>query len=540
METIGIHGLKSALILLLFWAVYQLFLRKETFHRFNRFFLLGGLMAALLFPLIKVYYPVVEIVVPTVNSLSISESPAINPDEAQSGFSWSRLLFFVYLSGVCLSLLFSAAGLWKLGRIIRKHGYQTYPAFYLVESSPYETSFSFFRFIFLPESVRNEQDRRIILNHEKAHIMQRHWIDLLASTAFRILWWFNPIVWLYEKSIRENHEFLADDTVLRKHSQTDYFSVLANQWFGYSSFPLTNSFNYSTQLKRIKMMKKNISNPLKKLSALLLVPALAVFFWAFAEPEYRIVETPDEIAVQVSTPEASDSPLQQDTIIVNTESRKKVIIYQEEPDKKTEEEIQTIIEESHPEFKGKIISITKESGTNSSIRVRGTGTMENKPLIVIDGIPKDASFNLADINPENIKSIDVLKDAAAVEKFGEEAKSGVIIITTKKEGSTNEGTRKITIQKKHILESDSNTTIIISDSTVQGTVLDESGKPVIGASIIIKGSKFGTVTDTSGSFTLVMEKKGIIEIIYPGYKKFQFEAGPNQKGLKYSIQLEKE
>jgi len=540
METIGIYSLKSALVLLLFWAVYQLFLRKETFHRFNRFFLLGGLMTALLFPLIEVHYPVVEIVVPAANSFSVTESPAINSDEAQSGFSWSRLLFFVYLSGICLSLLFPAIGLWKLGRIIRKHGYQTYPAFYLVESSPYETSFSFFSFIFLPESVRNELDRRIILNHEKAHIMQKHWIDLLVSTVFRILWWFNPIAWLYEKSIRENHEFLADDTVLRKHSQTDYFSVLANQWFGYSSFPLTNSFNYSTQLKRIKMMKKNISNPFKKLSVLLLVPALAIFFWAFAEPEYRIVETPNEIAVQVLTQEVSDSLLPQDTIIVNTESRKKVIIYQEGQDKKTEEEIQAIIEESHPEFKGEIISITKESGTNSSIRVRGTGTMENKPLIVIDGVPKETSFNLADINPENIKSIDILKDATAIETFGDEAKSGVIIITTKKEGDTNEGARKITIQKMHVLKDEPNITIVISDSTVQGTVLDESGKPVIGASIIIKGSKSGTVTDPSGNFTLAMEKKGIIEIIYPGYKKFQFEAGPNQKGLKYSIQLEKE
>ncbi|MEI7735699.1 MAG: energy transducer TonB, partial [Ferruginibacter sp.] len=53
------------------------------------------------------------------------------------------------------------------------------------------------------------------------------------------------------------------------------------------------------------------------------------------------------------------------------------------------------------------------------------------PLYVIDGIVQDNSFSLNSISPDNIQSIDVLKDASAVAKYGEQGKHGVIQITTK-------------------------------------------------------------------------------------------------------------
>lgn len=79
-------------------------------------------------------------------------------------------------------------------------------------------------------------------------------------------------------------------------------------------------------------------------------------------------------------------------------------------------------------------------GSGATIRIRGGAslTASNDPLIVIDGIPMDfggvsgASNALALINPNDIESFDVLKDASAAAIYGNRASNGVILITTKK------------------------------------------------------------------------------------------------------------
>ncbi|MDN3686261.1 SusC/RagA family TonB-linked outer membrane protein [Cyclobacterium jeungdonense] len=69
-------------------------------------------------------------------------------------------------------------------------------------------------------------------------------------------------------------------------------------------------------------------------------------------------------------------------------------------------------------------------GNQGSIRIRGTGTLNNAdPLIIIDGVP---GGNLNDVNPNNIESIEVLKDASASAIYGTRAANGVIIVTTKR------------------------------------------------------------------------------------------------------------
>ena len=54
------------------------------------------------------------------------------------------------------------------------------------------------------------------------------------------------------------------------------------------------------------------------------------------------------------------------------------------------------------------------------------------PLIVIDGVEQAAGYDFKNIAPDDIERIDVLKDAAAIKKFGEKGKNGVIDITMKK------------------------------------------------------------------------------------------------------------
>lgn len=74
-------------------------------------------------------------------------------------------------------------------------------------------------------------------------------------------------------------------------------------------------------------------------------------------------------------------------------------------------------------------------GSNVAFRIRGVGTINNSdPLLVIDGIPSDAPLNT--ISPDDIASIEVLKDASAAAIYGSRGANGVIIITTKR-GNNN-------------------------------------------------------------------------------------------------------
>lgn len=75
------------------------------------------------------------------------------------------------------------------------------------------------------------------------------------------------------------------------------------------------------------------------------------------------------------------------------------------------------------------------AGESPSIRIRGVGTVNGSlnPLYVIDGVPFNGS--ITDLNPEDIESLSVLKDAASAALYGNRAANGVILITTKKSKS---------------------------------------------------------------------------------------------------------
>ena len=84
-----------------------------------------------------------------------------------------------------------------------------------------------------------------------------------------------------------------------------------------------------------------------------------------------------------------------------------------------------------------IMSTTGEPGATTTIRIRGTRSVEasNEPLIVVDGVV-DAIADLNDINPEDIESITVLKDASSTAIYGARGANGVILVTTRQGGGS--------------------------------------------------------------------------------------------------------
>ncbi|MGV8094393.1 MAG: M56 family metallopeptidase [Mangrovibacterium sp.] len=298
METFDGYLIRSSVWLTGFGLIYLMFLRNERYFTLNRIFLLAGMIASVCFPLIRFHYTVV---------MPVFETAAVNPSQpavvqmATEQPGGPDLLLCLYLSGVLYLIFRLLRQTVLVVRVIRKSGSVFFNKVRLVRTDRYPAPFSFFSYVFVNPSV-SEAEIGEIVHHEQEHIRQRHWIDLLLSELLCILQWFNPVIWLYSRFIRQNHEYLADESALKRSQDPGkYRAALLNQMFGAPVIQLSNSFNYSLNKKRFIMMKQTISSPVRKLRLLWVLPLIAGVFHAFATPEYQFVRTEENTVRQTVT-----------------------------------------------------------------------------------------------------------------------------------------------------------------------------------------------------------------------------------------------
>ena len=457
METFGLYSLKAGVILTLFWGIYRLFLQKETFYRFNRNFLLAGLVAAVILPLIVIRHTV-EVIAPAYPVAGIEHIPA----DSTHDLPLSKLFLAVYLTVLVALLIVRSIGLAHVFRSIRRNNHKRYAGCWLIESSDFDHAFSFIRFMFIPSNI-NETEKAIILKHENAHIEQKHWVDLLLTNILCLIWWFNPIIRFYENAIRNNHEYLADQEVLKDFHQEDYQYTLLNRWFKTPIFSIANSFSYTNNLKRIKMMKKNISNPAKRLFAFIAIPAIALFLMAFSEKVYVVQDplidqsvnlTEDFLVIRGDTitplilVDGTEVPnvkgLKPDNIesisvlkdnsataIYGAKGKNGVILVTTKTDvsQKADSAQQKIA------FEKMITELEQQKNQKEEVKENPISSfslnnkLKDNPLLFVDG---EEVPSIDEIKPKDIESISVLKDNSATAIYGTKGKNGVILITTKK------------------------------------------------------------------------------------------------------------
>lgn len=290
MGSFAVYLFKSAVWLTGFSLVYLLFLRNERFFRIKRIYLISGILASLLFPLISIHYsaelPAAQFTpsaATSYNNYPLTTEESINKEV---NFSYKNVLYFIYILGMIVLAMRIIKQISILSRIIRKNKYLSKGHARIIRDPGIKTPFSFLNYVFLGPEIESG-DAEQILNHEEVHIRQKHWFDLLLVEWVRILQWINPFAWIYANFIKQNHEYLADESALQLNSDPSaYKAVLLNQMFNVPVIPLSNSFSFSTGKKRFDMMEKTISSPFRKLRLLIVMPVVAIIFYAFATPEY--------------------------------------------------------------------------------------------------------------------------------------------------------------------------------------------------------------------------------------------------------------
>ncbi len=452
-----LYSIKSAMVLTMLYLPYMLLLRRESFFRFNRIVLLDILLLSLVLPLCNIpwmsldHKPVVQAaqlqmlelgipvhVLPEVqvvaNNMAVNENPR---------FSVFMLVSIIYIMGMIVLL---AMRLWQITRL--QYGLKQGALWQddkqgvcIYCHSGDVAPFSWMRNIVINEKDYDEAGREIIL-HEMGHIHNRHSWDVVLLTLVQMLQWWNPLVYVLGISLREVHEYEADDHVLRQGvSAQGYQLLLIRKAVGSGSYAFANSFNHSLTKKRITMMKKSKSNPWMKSKALYLIPVAALALSAFATPKFvaPIEETVTKLEgkgmEKSSNLQAQEEESKDTRKVVELESNPLIHVDGRE----------LMPKEALKAVQGKEIhnNLTTLPDGSKVLSIKTRGTEDGQPLIVLNGkiieIPKDAKdydseewlAKLLDIDAEDIESITVLKKDAATAKWGDKGSNGVILITTK-------------------------------------------------------------------------------------------------------------
>ncbi len=242
----------------LFWAgafsLYFLFLRSRTFHNLNRGYLLITLFAGMILPFIQLpalaVEPHIGYLQPVVITLNgITEEIATSPPASDKNWLWD-MVFIFYITGIVFFLIRIVLGLLKIKRLANNCKKEKHGTVNLLITEKELEPFSFFNTVFINAADR---DNPAILNHEIAHVSGKHSWDIIFTQVFAAIHWFNPILWLYDKALKETHEYIADNRVLQHTPKKEYSYMLLGQASPFFQPQLSNSFHSQTK-KRIKMM----------------------------------------------------------------------------------------------------------------------------------------------------------------------------------------------------------------------------------------------------------------------------------------------
>jgi len=481
MDNIVEYLIKSGISLIMFYLFYWLLMRKSTHFGLNRMTLATSLIASLVLPLIKIDFTP-EMVATSLPVMSLNLTNVVQiVSTPEPAWGIREIVVLIYFSGLAITLfrlIYQSIYIHAIAKMSKSitRGEHT---IVLIEKEI--TPFAYFRKIFIPASKIQENTFESILAHEKSHLRQYHFLDLFLIEVVTIVQWFNPVVWLYERSMKEVHEYMADDEVLKQGvSKGNYQALLVNQALGGPVFTISHQFNQSLILKRIVMMTKMKSPQLTKIKVLLFIPLTAGLLMAFSNPEpivNPVVEKVEALKQQITNSNLLPEIASQNSI---DKSKETITIKGKVIDGSTSKPLEGVniivmgttigtTSDANGNFEinaetikmeltfsyvgygtvakefttsGKIDVLMKKGTTDlNEIVVTYLGEKQNDkiktdPYVIIDGVPSDRK-TMSQLDQTKIESINILKDDKAISAYGEKGRNGVIIVTMKKANTEN-------------------------------------------------------------------------------------------------------
>lgn len=469
------YVLKSSLCLIIFFGLYWFLLRRVKLFVFNRFFLILSIVFSLVVPFISItvdiptvpnLIPANEYFTPELRSVSnnIADTPGIIQVSSygqRMPAKTSEILLAIYVSGVIFFLirfLRNIHFLWQRTKSSEKIPFKGYRIVLIPASI---NPCCFLKSIYLSKSdYLNSTIDQALIDHELEHAKQYHTIDIILIELVKIFYWFNPVHILYDRAIRINHEYLADNEVIRNKSDIrNYTEKLLSFIACNINISLTSASNHSFIRKRLIMIMKSGSgrfNYGSRIAAALCFGALLFLSMSFKEGDNKISEnyfpgpiteitqnvvrgivmTNDGIPLPGATIKTDLTNNQSVETISGFDGRFNLNDVQSGASLligyrgfkamtiKADFSSEMIVKLARdPNFKDDIIIDVEQT-----VNFRHPDFSPANALVVIDGKIKDFKENLT-FKPDEMRSFKALKGVDAIKKYGEKGKDGVIEIT---------------------------------------------------------------------------------------------------------------
>lgn len=284
--------LNTTAIWLLCLLAYDIFLGKETYHRYNRLYLLASLLLGAILPAINwqpdsmvysvVYDTPIQATVQQVASVKQSIETTVLPEAPE--LNTSLIILFIYLIGCVFSLALIAREIVMLVRFYAKGTKRKEGKWTVVETNKPHGPFSIFNCIFVSNKrMYDEKEWNILLSHEGEHIDRNHFIDIVIIQLSKVVFWFHPLVYLFQSRILMIHEYQAD--AVGADEPSEYGTFLIEQAMLQTTPSITHSFNRSPIKKRILMLTRR-SSKAKMLKALVAIPVAFCCIFCFTNNAY--------------------------------------------------------------------------------------------------------------------------------------------------------------------------------------------------------------------------------------------------------------
>ncbi|AKH96341.1 M56 family metallopeptidase [Elizabethkingia anophelis] len=291
------------------WLIYKLVLADHKLFVFNRFFLLGAVVISLIVPFVQIDIAQENnLVTRTVNLYYIQE--VIIGTAPQSSFNWYKLIVYSYIAITTFFIIRFILSILQIAHRIYKNENKTVDNIHYVLLDNKQIPYCFLNYIFVPrEDFINRNIESEILQHEQAHLFQKHTLDIMFIQLVLAFTWFNPFFWLIKQSITANHEFLADEHTLRLSKDIQHYRklIISKTMAPYHN-QFASNFNFLLTKKRFIMMTKQTSKNkvrILKLSGAALLIAATAFGISMNAKEKESITT----SLTAKLDEISDSAL---------------------------------------------------------------------------------------------------------------------------------------------------------------------------------------------------------------------------------------
>lgn len=267
---------KSTVALFVFLAFYHLILEREKMHQFNRFFLLFSIVISVVIPFIS-FEIVKEIPVDFSRQIAINQQTIKTTIHQTENYKFI-LLWTLYGVITLLMAIRFGTNIWKIFSRIGNSPSVEFKNSKLVLVEEKILPHTFLHYIFINSEDYNKQHIEAELyTHELVHVDQKHTLDILFIEFLKVVFWFNPIFILYKKAIQLNHEFLADQEIVRTYNNVPFYqNLLLKKGSEKQTIYLASNLNYLVTKKRLTMMKKRTSKNTAFLKKIAVVPVVTI------------------------------------------------------------------------------------------------------------------------------------------------------------------------------------------------------------------------------------------------------------------------